>query len=244
MNLKGRRALVTGAGQRVGAAIAQRLGELGVDVAVHYHRSRAGADAVCAQIESVGARALALGADLSDPAQAHSLVREAVAALGGLDLLVASAASYDSAPLATITAADFDRSMALNVRAPFLLAQAAREHLSASRGSIVFVTCISPRAPHRDHAAYVVSKGALSALTRVLAVELAPDVRVNAVAPGTVLAPVNLPAHVLASLVHTTPLARTGDAMDVAEAVVYLASAPFVTGVEITVDGGRSISGV
>jgi pteridine reductase len=244
MNLKGKRVLVTGGGQRVGASIAQRLGELGADVAVHYHRSRAGADAVREQIEASGGRALALSADLSDPEQPHRLVRDAVAALGGLDLLVASAASYDSAPLGQITAADFDRSLALNVRAPFLLAQAAREHLSASRGSIVFVTCISPRAPHRDHAAYVTSKGALSTLTRVLAVELAPEVRVNAVAPGTVLAPPSLAPHVLATLIAATPLARIGAASDVADAVVYLAATPFVTGVEIAVDGGRSISGV
>ncbi len=244
MNLSGRRALVTGGGQRVGASIALRLGELGADVAVHYHRSQAGAVEVCQQIERLGRQAVALQADLSDPDQAPRLVRDATAVLGGLDLLVASAASYDSAPLARITAADFDRSMALNARAPFLLAQAAREHLSASRGSIVFVTCISPRAPHRDHAAYVTSKGALATLTRVLAVELAPHVRVNAVAPGTVLAPANLSSEMLTTLLEATPMQRVGEANDVADAVVYLATAPFVTGMEVVVDGGRSISGV
>lgn len=244
MELRGKRALVTGAGQRVGAAIAERLGAAGASVAVHYHRSASGADAVCRNIAASGGHAIALGADLGDADQVRRLVDSAVAGLGGLDLLVASAASYDRQAFDQISPDDFDRSLALNVRAPFMLAQAARSALSATRGSIVLVTCISPGAPYRDFASYIVSKGALQTLMRVLAVELAPDIRVNAVAPGTVLPPVDLSVEALATLVDATPLSRIGNAGDVADAVVYLATAPFVTGVEIAVDGGRSIYGL
>lgn len=244
MDLRGKRALVTGAGQRVGAAIAERVAAAGATVAVHYHRSSEGAELVCRNIAAQGGQAFALRADLSDANQVTRLMDEALAGLGGLDLLVASAAGYDRQPFVDVSADDFDRSLALNVRAPFLLAQAARPALSANGGSIVLVTCTSPRAPYSGYASYIVSKGALQTLMRVLAVELAPEIRVNAVAPGTVLPPVGLSPAELGALVEATPLSRIGSATDVADAVVYLATAPFVTGVEIVVDGGRSIGGL
>lgn len=240
----GKRVLVTGAGHRVGAAIALGLAGRGADIAVHYHRSKSGADQVCQAIGDAGRRAVLLSADLSSPDAPGRLVADAMDALGGLDLLVCSAASYDSSTVDRVTSHDFDRSMALNVRAPFLLAQAARQELAKNRGSIVMVTCISPRAPYPDYAPYITSKGALSTLTRVLAVEFGPEVRVNAVAPGTVLAPVSLSEEKLTRLADAAPLKRFGAAEDIADAVAYLASATFVTGTELVVDGGRTISGV
>lgn len=244
MNLAGKRVLVTGAGQRVGAAIAERLGAAGAHVVVHFHQSREGAEQVCQRIVAAGGTATAIGADLGDAQQVRQLVADAVQALGGLDVLVASAASYEPQAFDEVTEADFARSMALNVRAPMFLAQAAATELRRARGSIVLVTCTSPRAPYSGFASYIVSKGALQTLMRVLAVELAPEVRVNAVAPGTVLPPPSMPHESLARVVDATPLARVGEASDVADAVVYLATTPFVTGVEIAVDGGRSIRGL
>lgn len=243
MELRGKRVLVTGAGHRVGAAIVLRLGARGADVAVHYHRAGQEAEHVCRTLRDQGRRAAAISADLANPEAPAELVAEAVAALGGLDLLVCSAASYESAPVETVSSADFDRSMALNVRAPFLLAQAARAELTNNRGSIVMITCVSPHAPYRNYSAYIASKGALSTLTRVLAVEYGPHVRVNAVAPGTVLPPVDLPSSTLTALAEAAPLKRLGSAEDIADAVVYLATASFVTGAELVVDGGRTISG-
>jgi pteridine reductase len=141
----------------------------------------------------------------------------------------------------TIDDAAWDRSFALNLGAPFALAHAARGPLRASGGSIVFITCTSPRRPYRNYAPYIVAKAALSQLTRVLALELAPDVRVNAVAPGVVLPPDDMPSERLDAIVRQVPLGRTGSAEDVAEAVYYLATAPYVTGHELVVDGGRSV---
>lgn len=240
--LAGKRALVTGAGHRVGAAIARELAGAGADLVIHYHRSREPAEALCVELSRRGGKATALGADLGDANAAARLVDDTIATLGGLDLLVASAASYEARPFADISSEDFDRDLALNVRAPFMLAQRASTALRTSRGSNVLITCTSPRAPYPGYAPYIVSKGAAHTLMRVLAVELAPEVRVNAVAPGTVLLPPNLAREVVDQLEQATPLQRIGTAEDVASAVLYLATAPFVTGVEIAVDGGRVLT--
>jgi pteridine reductase len=142
-----------------------------------------------------------------------------------------------------VRAEDWDRTMAINVRAPFLLAQRAAPALRASRGSIVMVTCTSATAPYRHFAPYVVSKGAVKQLARTLALELAPEVRVNAVAPGTVLPPEAMGAEERDVLAQRTLLQRLGSADDVAEAVLYLVRAAFVTGQEILVDGGVAMTG-
>jgi pteridine reductase len=242
IDLAGKRALVTGAGRRVGAAVALSLGARGMRVAVHYNASREGAEATCEAIRRAGGEALALQADLTDRGAAAALVDEATAALGGLDVLVPSAANFERVPLDDVDFAAWDRAMRLNLDAPFAMAMRARGALREARGAIVFITCASTATPYRSYLPYVVSKGALRQMMRALALELAPEVRVNAVAPGTVLPPEDMDPEAILRLTKRIPLSRIGSAEDVAEAVVYLACAPFVTGQELMLDGGRTVS--
>jgi pteridine reductase len=240
-SLAGKRALVTGGARRVGRAIALALGSRGMHVAVHHQKSPAAAEETCRTIAELGGKAFALTADLSEREAARGLMDEAIARLGGLDLFVGNAANFERVRFEDVDDGAYDRALALNLTANVVLAQRAREALRDSRGSIVFITCSSSVTPFRNYLPYVVSKGALRQLMRALALELAPDVRVNAVAPGTVLPPEDLDAKARASLRGHIPLSRFGSAEDVAEAVVYLASAPFVTGLELVVDGGRAL---
>lgn len=241
---RGRGALVTGAGRRVGAAIARRLGAAGMRVAVHYHGSADGAEATCAAIRDAGGEAFPLRADLSDRAQARRLVDEAVERLGELTLLCPSAANFEPVAFDAIDDGAWDRALRLNLDAPLFLAHRAAPALRASGGSVVLVTCTSATVPYRGYLPYVVSKGAVQKLMRVLALELAPKVRVNAVAPGTVLPPPDMEEAAVDRLRRRIPLSRIGTARDVADAVLYLATAPFVTGQEIVVDGGRTVAAV
>lgn len=238
----GKRALVTGAGKRVGRAIAVALGRAGMNVAVHYRSSPKEAEETCRAVEAAGGKALAIQADLSDRAAARALVDRAATELGGLDLLVPSAAAYERVAWDAVSDRDWDDMLAVNLTAPFVLAQRAAPLLSASKGSIVFITCASATVPYRNHLPYVVSKGGVQHLMRVLSLELAPGVRVNAVAPGTVLPPHDLSAEEQGRIQSRIPLSRIGTPEDVADAVVYLATAPFVTGVELRVDGGRTVA--
>jgi pteridine reductase len=239
--LAGKRALVTGGGQRVGQAIALALGAAKMRVAVHYRTSRTGAEATATAIRASGGDAILFQADLDERDQARNLADETLAALGGLDLFVASAASFERIPYDAVDDAAFDRSLRLNLASPFALAQRLTPALRASHGSMVFVTDTAASAPFKNYLPYVVSKGALRQLVRTLAIELAPEVRVNAVAPGTVVPPVSMDAAAVARLVRMIPLGRHGAAQDVAQAVLYLAQAGFVTGEEIVVDGGRTV---
>ncbi|HTM46450.1 MAG TPA: SDR family NAD(P)-dependent oxidoreductase, partial [Polyangiaceae bacterium] len=182
-----RRVLVTGAGTRVGQAIAVALAAPQVSVGVHYHTNRQGAEQTQALIEANGAKAVLLQADLNDIGQARGLIDECVSRLEGLDLLVLSAASFERVPFDSLSDEAWNRSLALNCSAQFAMAHQASGALRQSSGSMVFITCASTLVPMRNYLPYVVSKGALRHLMRTLALELAPDVRVNAVAPGTVL---------------------------------------------------------
>jgi pteridine reductase len=242
--LAGKRALVTGAGHRLGCAIAFALGEHGMRIAVHYNRSREGAEETARGIVERGGEAELLSADLSDRQAARKLVDDAIAALGGLDLLVLSAAGFERVPYLEIDDDAWDRMLELDLTAQHVMAQRAAPALASSQGSMVFLTCSSATTPFRHHLPYVVAKGALRQLMRALALELAPDVRVNAVAPGTVMPPSDMSNDALERLRSRIPLGKIGGAEDVASAVVYLASAPFVTGQEILVDGGRSVAAI
>jgi pteridine reductase len=225
-------ALVTGAGVRVGNAIARDLARHGWSVAAHYrtHVPRGFAAALQADL------ALADG-----PAHLARAFRER---FGRLDLLVNSAAAFDAAPLEETDAAVFDSQMELNARAPLLLAKALLPLLRRARGSIVNVADVGGGlVPWRGFAAYAASKAALVRLTECLALELAPAVRVNAVAPGTVLWPERYPAARRRELTRRIPLGRAGTPQDVAAAVRFLSEAPFVTGAILPVDGGRHLSG-
>ena len=242
--LAGQRALVTGAAKRVGRAIALALSREGMQLALHYNSSRAEAEKTLEDVRALGAEGVLLDADLSDREAARALVDRAVSALGGLDLLVLSAANFERIALADVDDAAWDRTLGLNLASQFAIAQRALPALRSSRGSMVFITCSSATTPFRNHLPYVVAKGGLKQLMRTLALEAAPDVRVNAVAPGTVLPPDTLDPGTVERLAQSVPLRRTGSADDVAQAVVYLARAPFVTGQEIAVDGGRAVANI
>jgi pteridine reductase len=225
-------ALVTGAGVRVGNAIARELARAGFTVAAHYrsHRPRG--------------FEVALQADLALPDGPAALAAAFSGAFRRLDLLVNSAAAFDALPLAETDAAAFDSQMDVNARAPLLLTRALAPLLRRARGSIVNVADVGGGlVPWSGFAAYAASKAALVRLTECLALELAPDIRVNAVAPGTVLWPDGYPAPLRRKLARRIPLGRPGTPADVAAAVLYLAEASFVTGAVLPVDGGRHLSG-
>jgi pteridine reductase len=242
LSLRGKRALVTGAGQRVGQAIALALGAEGMHVAVHYRESHAGAEHTAEQIRISGGQAVTLRADLSSRAEARSLVDRALSELGGLDVLVPSAASFERIALEHVDDAAWDRSLELNLASPFALVHHAAPALRQARGSVTFITCSSATVPMRGYLPYVVSKGALRHLMKTLALELAPEVRVNAVAPGTVMPPPSYADRDVERLARAIPLGRVGSPEEIARAVVYLSSASFVTGHELAVDGGRSVA--
>jgi pteridine reductase len=228
----GRVALVTGAGVRVGNAIARDLARHGWRVAAHYrtHRPRG--------------FAAALEADLAQPDGPATLAAAFRERFSRLDLLVNGAAAFDAIPVEETDAAAFDGQMDLNARAPLLLVKALLPLLRRARGSVVNVADVGGGlVPWRGHAAYAASKAALVRLTECLALDLAPEVRVNAVAPGTVLWPESYPAALRRTLMARIPLGRVGEPADVAQAVRYLAGAPFVTGAVIPIDGGRHLSG-
>jgi pteridine reductase len=228
----GKVALVTGAGIRVGLAIAEDLARDGWEVLAHYHRHRPPAPLT------------ALRADLAAPDGPARLASEVRRRADRLDLLVCSAARFEARPLADTDARAFDAQLDLNARAPLLLARELAPLLRASGGSIVNVADVGGGlVPWKGYAAYCASKAALVRLTECLALELAPRVRVNAVAPGTVLWPDDYPAARRRALARRIPLRRVGAPADVAQAVRYLAEAPFVTGAVLPVDGGRRLSG-
>jgi pteridine reductase len=232
-------ALVTGGAVRVGRAIALALARAGYDLAVTFHSSEAAARRLEADVGAAGRRVELVRTDLSEPAAAESVVEAVRAAYGRLDLLVNSAASFEAAPLLEVDAEAWDAVMALNVRAPHLLVRAAAELLRAARGSVVNITDLAALQVWTERPHHAVSKAALAHLTRIQARVLAPEVRVNAVAPGAVLPPDDFPEERLRALAAATPLKRLGTPEDVAEAVLYLARAPFVTGQVLVVDGGR-----
>lgn len=240
--LTGKVALVTGAGVRVGRAIALGLGRAGADVALHYRGSHEGAADAAREIEAAGRRTAVIPGDLAIPEDCRRVVRESIAALGGLDFLVHSASNFHRASLAETDEDLWDSSMDVNARAGFLMAREAAPTLGARRGRIVLVSDFLAESPARNYLAHSVSKAAAEGLVRALAVELAPDVAVNGVAPGTVLPPEGTPAAEVEKLAQRVPAKRIGSPADVAWTVVFLCAGPaFLTGQVIRVDGGRSI---
>jgi pteridine reductase len=232
-------ALVTGGAVRLGRAISMGLADAGYDLVVHYRSSLGSAEETARSVEALGRRCVIFQADLADPASPGALVDATRATYGRLDLLVNSAAGFDTRPLAEVDAAAWDRVMDLNVRAPHLLVRAAEGLLRSARGAVVNVLDLSAFQPWSEHPAHAVSKAALAQLTRVQARALAPEVRVNAVAPGAVLPPDDYPPERLEALRARTPLGTLGTPDDVVRAVVFLAGATFVTGQILAVDGGR-----
>ncbi len=246
MNSDNRAALVTGAGQRLGKAIALALAEDGYAVAVHYNTSRAPAEKVVEAIEAAGGKAAAIGRDLSDPFEAGALVDAAATALGPLSLLVNSASYYDSDTLATITEESWRKLTDVNLAAPVTLMQAFARQFDAAglaSGAIVNMLDVQILTPSPEFFSYFCAKGALETATRLAAYELAPKIRVNAVAPGLALPSWGQTDQEFADRQALTPMGAGLGAEDIVGAVRYLASAAQVTGQTIAVDGGQRLMG-
>lgn len=242
--MDGKTALVTGGARRVGAAITRRLHQAGARVLVHYRDSEAEAAALVKELNAARAdSAAAVKADLLAPVAPRALIGAAMSAFGRLDVLVNNASSFYPVKVGEIEASHWEELMGSNLRAPLFLAQEAALALAKNEGAIVNIVDIHADRPLKGYAVYSVAKAGLAALTRSLALELAPHVRVNAVAPGAIAWPEDgqfEPAE-RARILATTPLARTGTPEEIAQAVHFLATASFVTGQILAVDGGRSV---
>jgi NAD(P)-dependent dehydrogenase (short-subunit alcohol dehydrogenase family) len=231
-------ALVTGGAVRVGRAISLALAAAGYHLVVGYRTSESAAADVRDRVASLGLRCVPVQGDLADPEAVDALIDAVRSSFGRLDLLVNSAATFEARPLMEVDAAGWDHVMAVNARAPHLSVRAAAPLLRASRGSVVNIVDLSAFQPWLEYPHHAVSKAALAHLTRVQARALAPEIRVNAIAPGAVLPPEGWPEERWEAHAERAPLKRAGSAADVAEAVLYLAGASFVTGQIIAVDGG------
>jgi pteridine reductase len=242
--LAGRTVLVTGGARRVGASIVRALHGAGANVVIHCHRSLVAARALAAELERERATSTAvLGCDLLDGAQLPALVSQALECFGELHLLVNNASSFYPTPVGSITLAQWDDLIGSNLRAPLLLAQAAAPALRRTQGAVLNIVDIHGLRPLREHTVYSIAKAGLIMLTRALARELAPEVRVNAIAPGPVLWPdAPMSEQRRQKIIDKTPLQRHGSPQDIARAALFFATeAPFVTGQILAVDGGRSI---
>lgn len=236
--------LITGSARRVGAACVRRVHAKGARVAVHYRHSSEQADALVAELNAARAdSAMAVGADLLDVSEHDALIERVVDRFGSLDALVNNASSYYPTPVGEFTQASWDDLVGSNLKAPLFLSQAAAPHLSACGGSIVNIVDINAARPLKGFTVYCVAKAGLAMLTRSLALELGPDVRVNGIAPGPIL----WPEHELSdedkhAVIDSTLLKRTGEPEDIARTLdFFLFDAPFVTGQILAVDGGRSL---
>jgi len=242
VQLEGAAALVTGAGTRIGQAIAIGLAQSGCDVAIHYHGSAKGAEETARAVRSVRRRAELLQADLTDAAAARGLADQAARALKRLDVVINSAAIMVREPVETVTPESWDATLDLNLRAMFFVSQGAVPHLRRAKGKIVNIADIAGMEPWPAYVPHCVSKAGVIMLTKALARALAPDVAVNGVAPGAVLLPEDWDEQAREHIRATTPLERLGSPDDVVAAVRFLlAGTDYVTGTVLVVDGGRLI---
>lgn len=238
-------ALITGAGKRVGAVIARTLHAAGYDLALHYRRSATEAELLAASLERQrSGSTYTVQAELADLDVLPDVVQRVLSRYGRLDALVNNASAFYPTPVGTATPAQWNELFASNAQAPFFLAQAAVPALREARGAIVNLVDIYAERPLAQHPLYCMAKAALAAMTRSLALDLGPDVRVNGVAPGAVMWPSDgKPYDDQQAMLARTPLQRAGSPEDVAGAVLWLLrDAPFVTGQIIRVDGGRTLS--
>lgn len=232
-------AVVTGAAVRVGRAIALALAEDGFDIVGAYGRSEKEARSLCVAIETLGRTCVLVQADLRTPEGAEQVAAAALDFNTAVDVLVNSAASFRTGRLEDVDAAEWDAAMALNARAPHLLTRALLPGLRSARGCVVNITDLGAFEAWTERPHHAVSKAALAHLTRVQAKSYAPDVRVNAIAPGAVLAPDDWTEEMWERVVEKAPLKRGGSPADVVRAVRYLVEADYVTGQILAVDGGR-----
>ena len=242
MRLEGAAALVTGAGKRIGQAIAIGLAQSGCDVAVHYHGSATGAEETARAVRGTGRRAELVRADLSDAAAARGLADQAARAFKRLDVVVNSAAIMVRQPVEAVTPESWDATLDLNLRAMFFVSQGAIPHLRRAKGKIVNMADIAGMEPWPAYVPHCVSKAGVVMLTQALARALAPDIAVNAVAPGAVLLPEDWDERAREHIRETTPLERLGSPADIVAAVRFLlAGTDYATGTVLVMDGGRLI---
>jgi len=245
-DLKDKVVLITGAARRVGAAIARRLHTHGANVLIHHRGAEKEAAALEAELNGLRAGSVRrIKADLLAHSAPELLVRTAVERFGRLDVLVNNASSFFPTAIGEIEDKGWEELIGANVKAPLLLSQAAAPELAKAKGAIINIVDIHADRPLKGYVVYTIAKAGLAALTRSLAMELAPDVRVNGVSPGAIAWPVDgqFPSEVRKHIIDDTLLKRLGDPDDIARAVYFLAAeAPYVTGQVIAVDGGRSIN--
>jgi len=236
-------ALVTGGGKRIGRAIALTLAHAGADVIVNYNQSRQGAQATVQEIIAMGVRALALHGDVSRPKQVAAMFRAIEKRFDRLDLLVNNAGVFFLRKWDELEEKDWDRVLGANLKGPFFCAQAAaRIMMRHGRGNIINISSLGGLQAWPSHMHYCASKAGLISLTRTLAKALAPTIRVNSVAPGTILFPDEKRDAGIRKIIRTTPLLKAGSADDIAQMVLYLATqGEFITGQVFVVDGGKSI---
>ena len=242
--LEGRVVLITSAARRLGAAMARGFHAEGANVGIHFHRSRQEAEQLMAELNRARAgSAVAFGADLLDTASLAGLVAQVQEAFGRLDILVNNASSFYPTPLGGVSASQWEDLMGTNLRAPFFLAQAAAPALRAGEGLILNMVDIHAQRPLPDHAIYSSAKAGLAMLTRALARELGPEIRVNGIAPGPILWPeAGMDESLKAQIVSKTLLKRSGCPRDIVRAALFFAKdAPYVTGQILAIDGGRSV---
>jgi NAD(P)-dependent dehydrogenase (short-subunit alcohol dehydrogenase family) len=244
MHLEGRVALVTGAARRLGRAIARGLADAGADVAIHHHSSPEPAEEAARELTLLGRRAEVFQADLADPEQISALFAKLEGAFGRLDILVNSAAVFVRKPVLEISPEDWDHTMNVNLRGAFFCSRhAARLMKREGSGAIINISDVASFQPWPAYAHYCISKAGLVMMTRVLARALAPEVRVNAVAPGPVLPPDELTAVERRELAEMTALKKLGTPEDVVRAVLFLTASDYITGETIVVDGGKMLRG-
>lgn len=239
--LAGKTALITGAARRIGRAISQALAQQGVNVVVHYNRSAEEANAACDEIRRFGVSAWSVQGDLADAEQTGTLFDRAMAQAGPIDILINNASVFDRETIWETSAQSLEKNLRIHATAPLIL---ARDLARQNRGGAV-VNMLDTRITTYDrlHASYHISKRALMTLTRMLAMELAPTVTVNAVAPGLILPPKGEDESYLKKLAHCNPMNRYGDPSQVADAVLFLLASRFITGQVIYVDGGYHMKG-
>jgi NAD(P)-dependent dehydrogenase (short-subunit alcohol dehydrogenase family) len=241
--LKGQVALVTGAGKRMGQAIAMTLARAVADTIVNHNQSREGAAATVREIEALGVRTIALRADVSRPKQVTAMFRAVEKQFGRLDILVNNAGVFFLKAWDELEEADFDRVLGANLKGPFFCAQAAaRMMMRQGGGNIINISSLGGLQAWPSYMHYCASKAGLISLTRSLAKALAPTIRVNSVAPGTILFPEERRDARVREIIRTTPLRKAGAAEDIAQMVLFLAAQnQFITGQVVPVDGGKSI---
>jgi pteridine reductase len=243
-SLAGKTVLITGGARRVGAAIARELHAAGANLMIHYRGSALEAKDLVAALNLARSRSAAcVQADLNDTACLPGIVASTLAQFSGLDVVINNASSFYPTPIGTITVEQWDDLMGSNLRAPLFLAQAAAPALRAARGLIINIIDIHGLRPLRRHPVYSAAKAGLAMLTRSLARELGPEVRVNGIAPGPVMWPDGeISAALKEEIIGKTALKRAGSAQDIAKTALFLVrDAPYITGQIITVDGGRSV---